>query len=232
MVVALIPARGGSARVPDKNIRPLGGIPLLVWTIKAARKSELFDDIVVSSDSEEIGKIAELYEARWIERPAKYATATSTDFEWIAHALGGLPTAEDFMLLRPTNPFRRAATIKEAWQVWMENQPADSLRSVRPVREHPYKMWREPSFKASNRIYPVISLDDSYDSPTQRLPEIFVQSGCIQIFTRGLVDGYGTQTGMDVIPFFTPEDDAFDINTEEDWEKAERMAKRIKPEGI
>jgi CMP-N,N'-diacetyllegionaminic acid synthase len=229
MVTALIPARGGSERIIGKNTKFLGNLPLIQWTIRAAIKSELFDDIIVSSDSEAIGEMAIGAGIKWIKRPKKYAKATSPDIEWIKHALSLLPDADDFIILRPTNPFRRASTINEAWMIWMENQPADSLRSIRLIKETPYKMWVLSD--NHSRIWPLINCREKYyDLPTNRIPWAYMQSGCIQVFTRELIESQNDQTGTDIIPFFTSDDDAFDINTEEDWQIAEQMAKRIKPE--
>jgi CMP-N,N'-diacetyllegionaminic acid synthase len=232
MVIALIPARGGSARIKDKNCKMLGGIPLVEWTIRSAIKSKLFDNIAMSTDSDDIGSIAADWGIKWVKRPKKYAKATSPDIEWIKHALSRLPDADEFMILRPTNPFRRASTINEAWTIWMENQPADSLRSIRFVNETPYKMWCfPPDIETKIRIIPLASEKNNlYDCPTQSLPDVFFQTGSIQIFSRNTTNECGNQTGEIVIPFFTPNDDAFDINSDDDWQIAEQMAKRIKPE--
>jgi N-acylneuraminate cytidylyltransferase len=239
VVVALIPARGGSERVPDKNIRKLGGIPLVSWTIRAAIKSKLFDRIMVSSDSKAIGDIAIKHGVEWVKRPKKYATAKSPDIEWIRHAVKDIPQNTDFMILRPTNPFRRAATIKRAFDEWRKGNHADSLRSVRPVKEHPHKMW----VRDGQYLRPVElkerHIDElewpcwtSYDLPTQVLPKWFIQSGCIQMFHGFILNYWNNQTGVTILPFFTSDDEAFDINTEADWQMAEQMCKRIKPEKI
>jgi CMP-N,N'-diacetyllegionaminic acid synthase len=236
MVIALIPARGGSARIKDKNCKMLGGIPLVEWTIRSAIKSKLFDNIAMSTDSDDIGSIAADWGIKWVKRPKKYAKATSPDIEWIKHALSRLPDADEFMILRPTNPFRRASTINEAWTIWMENQPADSLRSVRPVMEHPYKMWvlfktqMAPLAWMLQKTYNGIKNANQYDLPTQSFHPIHLQSGCIQIFAKTTLKVRGDHTGNRILHFETSDDDAFDINTEEDWQIAEQMAKRIKPE--
>ena len=140
--VALVPARSGSERVPGKNILPLAGHPLIAYTIAAARASGLFAAVVVSTDSEEIAEVARRYGGDVPGlRPAGMATATSPDIEWVLHVMGGRDE-ELFSILRPTSPFRTAATIRRAWeQLLALGDRADSIRAVEPTRQHPGKMW-------------------------------------------------------------------------------------------
>ena len=140
--VALVPARAGSTRVPGKNIAPLAGHPLIAYTIAAARDSGLFGAVVVSTDSEEIAAVARRYGAEVPGlRPAAIAGTTSPDIEWVRHALDGTDW-EVFSLLRPTSPFRTAATIRRAWaQFEALGDRVDSLRAVELVKQHPGKMW-------------------------------------------------------------------------------------------
>lgn len=121
-VVALIPARSGSQRVPGKNVRRLGGHPLLAYTIAAARQSEVFDAVIVSTDSADYARLAEYYGAEVpFIRPAELAGATSPDIDWVRHALQSLTEKgrhfDCFSILRPTSPFRTAATIQRAWRM-------------------------------------------------------------------------------------------------------------------
>ena len=114
-VLALIPARAGSQRVPRKNIRLLQGHPLLAYTIAAARRAGAFTRVVVSTDSEEIAEIARAYgaEVPWL-RPAEFAGSLSRDIEWVTHALDSLvpeTLAGAFALLRPTSPLRTPASV-------------------------------------------------------------------------------------------------------------------------
>ena len=112
--VALIGARAGSERVPGKNVRRLAGHPLLAYAIETARQAAVFDRIVVSTDTEEIAKVARWYGADVpFLRPAEYATATSPDIEWIAWTLPRLEERYDlFAIVRATNPFRGPDTIR------------------------------------------------------------------------------------------------------------------------
>ena len=112
--VALIGARGGSERVPGKNVRPLAGHPLLAYAIETARQSGVFERVIVSTDSEPIAKVARWYGADVpFLRPAEYATATSPDIDWIAWTLPRLEERFDlFAIVRATNPFRGPEVIR------------------------------------------------------------------------------------------------------------------------
>ena len=118
-VVALIPARSGSKRVPDKNIRPLAGHPLIAYTIAAALGSGIFNDVMVSTDSEHYAEIAKYYGAQVpFLRPVELAGDQSPDFEWLQYTLSRLRETgrsyDCFSILRPTSPFRMPATIQRA----------------------------------------------------------------------------------------------------------------------
>src|SRR5919204_6067608 len=116
-VVALIPARSGSERVRDKNVRPLAGHPLIAYAIACARQSGLFERVVCSTDSTKIADVARRYGADVpFLRPPELATATSPDIEWITHALEQLGDHYDlFAIVRATNPFRGPDVLKRGF---------------------------------------------------------------------------------------------------------------------
>ena len=110
-IVALIPARAGSKRVPDKNIRPLSGHPLIAYTISAALQSEIFSEVLVSTDSKLYTDIAKYYGAEVpYLRPPELAGDLSPDAEWVEYTLNRLRQDgreyDCFSILRPTSPFR------------------------------------------------------------------------------------------------------------------------------
>ena len=112
MILGLILARGGSKRVPRKNLRLLGGKPLIAWTIMAGRYARLIDRVVVSSEDDEILAVAKRYGAEPLVRPAELATDTMSSYPPILHALDSLgEPCEWVCLLQPTSPFRRAVDI-------------------------------------------------------------------------------------------------------------------------
>lgn len=241
--VALIPARSGSIRVPNKNVRELGGKPLIVWTIEAAQKAGL-DDVFVSSDSEEIGAIAKAHGAVWIQRPDQYAANESPDIEWVNHANAWLKAREIrpdiFAILRPTSPFRDAPCIQEALKAFLltEHERAgrpDSLRCMRLATEHPAKTWfgnpgtlnpmtpawtgTEPNQRIAAEASPPM-----HSRPTQSLPKAYVQTAGMELVWREAVERTGKISGDRVCGWLLEGPAALDINEPLDWERAEAIA--------
>jgi CMP-N,N'-diacetyllegionaminic acid synthase len=221
--VALIPARAGSERVPGKNVRLLAGHPLLAYSIAAARESGLFDDVLVSTDSEEIAAVARRYDADVPRlRPAELATATSPDIEWVRDVLAGT-SYEFFSILRPTSPFRRGATVRRAWEAFLRVEDADSLRAVRPVREHPGKMWVVEG-ETMRPLLPQPSGEvPTHSRQTKALDPVYVQDSSLEIARTRLVAA-GEIAGTRVVPFFSEGIEGFSIDYPDDWSEAERLA--------
>src|SRR5262245_25108872 len=142
-LVAFVPARAGSERVPGKNIRRLAGHPLLAYAIETARQSGVADRVVCSTDSPEIAEVAAWYGADVpFLRPPEYATSTSPDIEWITFTVAELAERYDlFALVRATNPFRGPDVIRRGLQQLLATPAADSIRAVERVKQHPGKMW-------------------------------------------------------------------------------------------
>jgi CMP-N,N'-diacetyllegionaminic acid synthase len=226
--VALIPARGGSKRVPGKNIRPLAGHPLIAYSIAAAADSGVFASVVVSTDSPEIAAVARHYGAEIpFLRPAELATDLSPDIEWVTFTLAGLEAAgrthECFSLLRPTSPFRRADTIHRAWTEWLSAGDADSLRAVEPCRQHPAKMW----IVEGNRMRPLLEHDGSgapwHSRPYQALPLVHAQNASLEIAWSRTVRQTGTIAGDRIVPFLTEQHEGLDVNEPRDWWYAQHL---------
>jgi CMP-N,N'-diacetyllegionaminic acid synthase len=221
--VALIPARAGSVRVPSKNIAPLAGHPLIAYSIAAARASGLFGAIVVSTDSEEIAAVARRYGADVPGlRPAAMAGATSPDIEWVRHALDGT-SWELFSILRPTSPFRTAATIRRAWDALHAVPGADSIRAVRPVREHPGKMWRIEGDLMTPLLPQAPGAVPTHSRQTAALEPVYVQDSSLEIaWTRIVADG--EIAGRRVVPFVTEGVEGLSIDYPDELAAAERLA--------
>lgn len=232
-IVAFIPARSGSKRVVDKNVRELGQHPLMAYAITAARDSGIFDAVICSTDSERIAEIATHYGAEVpFLRPAEFATSTSPDVEWVDHALKTLGTQgrsfDCFSILRPTSPFRTAETIRRAWQAFLAEKGVDSLRAVERVSQHPGKMW----IVRGNRMLPLLPLSPEkqpwHSTQMAALPEVWVQNASLEIaWSRVIFEGLNI-AGVSVMPFFTDEVEGFDINTQFDWDYAEAMLRQNK----
>lgn len=125
MILGLIPARGGSKGVPNKNIKMIYGKPLIVWTIERALQSHLLDEVIVSTDSEEIGRVARENRAKVMMRPAKLATDTTSTQDVMCYTLQKAP-ADTLVLLQPTSPCRSEGLIDECIREFIEND-YDSL---------------------------------------------------------------------------------------------------------
>lgn len=225
--VALIPARRGSKRIAGKNVRPLAGHPLIAYTIVSALQSGVFDAVVASTDGEEIAALARKYgaEAPFL-RPSSMSGDLSPDIDWVRHALSELEargrTFDAFSILRPTSPFRKAETLRRAWERFAAGQ-ADSLRAVELCRQHPGKMW----VVEGERMKPLLNGPKElpwHSRPYQDLPRVFVQNASLEIAWTRVVAESGTISGTAIMPFFTEGYEGFDLNTPEDWTRAEQLA--------
>jgi CMP-N-acetylneuraminic acid synthetase len=223
-VVALVPARAGSQRVPGKNVKPLGGHPLIAYSVGSAVESGLFTEVVVSTDSQEVADLAAAYGATIPGlRPAEIATSTSPDVDWIVHVMRD--RSEDaFAILRPTSPFRTAATLRRAWAQFVSlGDRVDSLRAVEPVKQHPGKMW----VVDGDLMEPLLPQGDGpvpyHSTQMAALPKVWVQNSSLEIAWSSVLDGSPSIAGTRVAPFFTEGYEGFSIDYVEDFERAERL---------
>jgi CMP-N,N'-diacetyllegionaminic acid synthase len=227
-IVALIPARAGSKRVPDKNIRPLAGHPVMAYTIAAALKSGVFEDVIASTDSENYAEIARYYGAEVpFLRPAELAGDVSPDIEWLEYTLKRLKEEgrnyDCFSILRPTSPFRLPETIQRAWNAFMGEEGVDSLRAVEKCQQHPGKMW----VVRGKRMMPLLPLSPPeqpwHSSQYQSLPEVYVQNASLEIAWTRVVLEDRTIAGTVLMPFLTEGYEGFDVNNPHDWFLAEQL---------
>ncbi len=250
--IVLIPARAGSKRIPGKNVRELAGKPLIAYTIEAALESECFAKVLVSSDDVHTLEIAASLGADCVRRPEEFAGDTSPDIEWVRHALDAVrevkcaesstpSAAEDgasavgvFSILRPTSPFRTAETIRRAFLEWWnansDRNKFTSLRAVEPVSQHPGKMWQ----RRGAELVPLMLQPASqpfHDSQMASLPRVWVQNASLEIAWVSTVTETGTISGDRVLAFETNGDEGFDLNTEYDWQIAERMMEDTRVSG-
>jgi CMP-N,N'-diacetyllegionaminic acid synthase len=154
--------------VPRKNVKLLGGQPLIAWTIAAAKLSGVFTEIGVSTDDDETCQIAWDLGVKTWRRPAALAQDDSPDIEWVREVFKD-PTVQDahaFAILRPTSPFRTDATIQRAYRQF-KRQEVHSIRAVEPVKQHPGKMWTVESVSALD--WPGLAREDisirTYEAP-------------------------------------------------------------------
>ena len=227
-IVALIPARAGSKRVPNKNIRTLAGHPLVAYTISAALQSNIFSAVLVSTDSEQYADLAKYYGAEVpCLRPPEFAGDLSPDIEWLEFTLERLRQDgreyDSFSILRPTSPFRLPETIQRAWRAFKNEKGVDSLRAVEKCKQHPGKMW----VVRGNRMVPLLPLTPSeqpwHSSQYQSLPEVYAQNASLEIAWSRVVFESRTIAGQVLMPFFTQHYEGFDVNSAYDWNLAEHL---------
>lgn len=224
--IALIPARSGSKRIKHKNIRLLGGHPLLAYTIWSATKSDIFDKIVCVTDDQKYADIAKQYGACVpLLRPKLISGDYSPDIEWVKWILRELSVQgqnfDIFSILRPTSPFRTKDTIIRGWNAFNEDPTADSLRAVQPCKQHPGKMW----VLGERRMTPLMPLSNTdapwHSSQKSSLPQFYAQDASLEIaWSRVAISG-DTISGDSVLPFFSQGLEGFDINDPADWILAE-----------
>lgn len=217
--IIFIPARSGSKTIPHKNIKLLGGKPLLAWTIETAFKSGL-GRVIVSSDSEEYLKIAKEYGAETLSRPSELAGDEVSMYEVLKNEIHKIePVPEAVILLPPTSPFRNAVQVKAAMSFFENNlDKYDSLMSVQqvPGKFNPAQVLVTTSSGVrmangsplSNRI-----------TRRQEYPNAYVTAGGIYIFkTSNLAQGsfYGKETMLMEC------ESSVDINNDDDFLEAEK----------
>lgn len=229
--VALIPARSGSKRIKDKNIRPINGHPLIAYTIRSAIDSEQFDKVVVVTDSEEYARVAERYGAEVpLLRPKEIAGDKSADIEWLSWIFKYFTDSNQlfsvFSVLRPTSPLRTSQTIRRAFAEFNARPEADSLRAVEPCSQHPGKMW----ILKQDCMYPLLPFSRNdvpwHSNQYSALPEVFVQNACLEIARTSKTLEKSSLAGDVIIPFITNRDEGFDINHPVDWQYLEEIVKR------
>lgn len=224
-IVALIPARAGSKRIPDKNIKRFLGKPLLFYAINSAQNSGIFSRIIVSSDSDKYLDIASKYKAETVKRPRKYAQNSSLDADWILHAQQEMEIKEKvFCVLRPTNPFRTADTIQRAYRQFKRNPIA--LRGMELAKQHPFKMWNIHAGRAYPLFFDGRGIQ-AFNKSTQKLQKdmtCYEQNGCIEIGYFEHIEE-GNFLNLPIQPFITNGREGLDLNTPEDWFMAESLAR-------
>jgi len=228
--LGLIPARGGSVRVKNKNILPLNGKPLIDYTIQAALTSKHLDRVIVSTDSEEIKTLASNAGAEVpFLRPADIATKDATEFSFHLHAIEWLKANQNYQSdyivnLYPTSPFRTTASIDAAIEMVKKHPEADGLRSVIKCSEHPYKMWRNVNGYLE---YFVNDEDPNVHTLSYHLlPEVFIQNASIYIIKTETVLKQRTTIGKKMLSFIMSENESVDINSPLDFDFATYLLSR------
>jgi len=216
--LAIIPARGGSKGLPRKNILPLGGKPMIAWTIEAAKKSKYIDRVIVSTDDKEIADISNANGAEVpFFRPPELATDEANSNEVILHAIQSIEEKYDFiLLLQPTSPLRTHIEIDSAFD-FLENHKAKTLVSV-SASNHPPE-W---SIRLKNDLtFPDEFIVLSKNKRRQEYETSYEINGLIYISQVNQYLKYESFFTKDTIAFKIPKLRSIDIDTEIDLTYAE-----------
>ena len=222
------PRARGSRRVPGKNIAPLAGHPLIAYSIAAARESGLFDASSSRPTREEIADgRAPLRRRGARAAPGGDGRRDVADIEWVRHVLDGHATGSCSRSCARRARSAPAATIRA--RLGRASRPcpdADSLRAVRPVREHPGKMWRLDGELMAPLLPQAPGEVPTHSRQTAALPEpCYVQDSSLEIaWTRIVADG--EIAGRRVVPFFPEGVEGLSIDYPDDLERAERARRR------
>jgi|25_taG_2_1085351.scaffolds.fasta_scaffold04031_2 CMP-N-acetylneuraminic acid synthetase len=224
-IVAIIPARGGSKRLPRKNVLPLAGKPLIQWTLEAAKQSGVVDLIAVTSDDDEILEVAGKNNGvKLINRPAQLATDTATSVDAVLHALGVLEedgyNAKRVLLLQPTSPLRRAEDIRLAVKR-MDDTGAASVISVCELEHSPLWANTLPEDGRMDGFLP----DNTEGKRSQDFPIFFRINGAIYLFRRY---EWAVKKSFFIEPCFSlvmRKKESIDIDDEFDFFVAESLSK-------
>ena len=229
--IGIIPARGGSVGVPLKNIRDLGGKPLISYTIEAAIQSKSLDRVIVSTDHEGIAEVARRYGAETpFVRPDDISEDVETELV-LQHAVQFLEDdnvlIDGVVLLQPTSPFRTSETIKKCVEVFKNNPEADSVVTVNNI-EGFRPEWMLTVDK-EKRVTPYATPFELNGKPVIKLiarqdfPELYKQNGVVYVTKRDLLMEESLVIGPDAYAEIIPEGETFDIDTETDLLIAEAI---------
>ncbi len=222
--IAIIPARGGSKGIPNKNLAEVGGQSLVTRAVNSAIQSGVIDAVVVSSDDRNILEAAKIAGAIAVERPSDLATDTAAIEDAITHALQKFseshPTPTTLVLLQPTSPLRQASSISDAVLLFNENGSVGSVYGVTEAEHHPYKTF----IANDSTLLPVGSIEDLSRS-RQELPKAYRQSG--SIYVVGVQD-FLESNSLFVSPVRWIEvgrEEAIDVDTPADLEAVRQAAR-------
>jgi CMP-N,N'-diacetyllegionaminic acid synthase len=233
--LAVIPARGGSKQVPRKNLKLLGGKPLIEWSILAARAASEIDRCIVSTDDEEIADVARSLGADVpFLRPAEYAQDNTPDLPVFQHAIRWLGEHEGYrpamvVHLRPTLPFREPRQIDDVVRL-MRETGADCVKSVYREQHHPHKMWKMHDGALGPYEDTPLWRKLGPDCPRQILEPAYWSAGLVDVIRTEVVER-GSTIGEHVVPYLVNPEPCVDLDTDHDFIIAEAVLALLRREG-
>jgi len=220
--VALIPARGGSKGIPHKNIAEAGGKPLIAWTIECALEAGGIERVIVSTDDEQIARVARDWGATTpFLRPAELARDDTPGIDPVIHAVEWLATNENYLpewvlLLQPTSPLRNCHDIQDAFAL-ARDRHADCIVSITEARDHPF--WTK-KVNGAGRLSEFLTLDQSY-ARRQDLPPAYAVNGAIYLIRRDSLLATRSFLGDQTYGYVMPPERSLDIDTSWDLHLAD-----------
>ena len=222
-VLAIIPARGGSKGLPRKNMREIAGRPLIAWTINAAKENIYIDEVVVTSDDDEIITYSKSLGVSTVLRPPELATDDALASPVILHCLRQKLNFDLIIYLQPTSPLRTSAHINNALEALVRSKKQNLIGVVSVVKTTaiPERMYRYGSNGALVGIMP------SQEHGRQEIPTTYILNGAIYCaFRDPLILAEGQFGKLELWPIVMEKHDSVDIDTGTDFEEAEAEFKK------
>ena len=221
--LTIIPARGGSKRLPRKNVLDLCGKPLIAYSIEAALKSKYIDKLIVSSDDDEILEISKKYGANIIKRPPELGTDTTTTFDTIKHVVDNLDIYDYVILLQATSPLRNQIHIDESIQL-LELKKADAIVSVCEMDHSP--LWSNTLPKDGNMKN--FLRDEVLNKRSQDLEKYYRVNGAVYICkTDKLLENKSFFLKDNIFAYIMDRKSSIDIDEEIDFLFVQRVIELI-----
>lgn len=219
-VLAVIPARGGSKGLPNKNRLPFAGKPLVAWTIAAAQKAACIDRVVVSTDDPAIAEIARTYDCPVpFMRPADLATDQATLEAVVLHAMDTVGDAFDaVVLLQPTSPLRTAADIDSCVGTWLRSN-APVCVAVSPAMQSPFKMF---TVGTDGQLEPLLT-EGAASRRRQDFPAVYAEAGAIYVARTDWFRQHRRFISPDASAYVLDQERSIDIDTEWQFRAAEAL---------
>lgn len=233
-ILIVVPARSGSKGLVGKNIKLMQGHPLLSYSVAAGLQIEQCARVVCSTDSIEIADIAKFYGAEVpFLRPVELAQDDSTDLELFQNLIewmtkNGETIPEVIVQLRPTSPIRFKGQIEAAIKMLCDDPLSDSVRAVvSPTPANPFKMWRKSSKGVLTNLLEVPGLQEPYNMPRQELPEVWFQTGTLDVVRTSVITEKSSMSGEVILGYEVDPRYSIDIDGLDDFERCEKIMSGI-----
>ncbi len=235
-VLAVVPARGGSKGIPGKNIKPFCGRPLIAYSIAAGLQAETVTRVILDTDDERIAAAGRACGAEVpFLRPSELAQDDTPDQPVFRRLLERLEKEEGYrpdlvVHLRPTSPVRPRGLVDEAVRKLLGAPAADSVRSVIPAGENPYKMWRMGAEGALEPLLTLGGVPEPYNAPRQALPATYWQSGHVDVVRPEVILRKNSMTGSRIMPLVLDPRFACDLDDLHQWKRSEAQYRDLSGE--